>query len=35
MLKKMIEEGRKELEAKRLQKFDTTEYDNPYDRIVK
>ena len=35
MLKKMIEEGRKELEAKRNQKFDNTEYDNPYDRIVK
>ena len=31
----MIEEGRKELEAKRHQKFNTTEFDNPYDRIVK
>ena len=34
MLKKMIEDGKRELQEKRLKEIEDKKFDNPYDRLV-
>ena len=34
MLRKMIEDGKKELYEKRMKEIENKKFDNPYDRLV-